>query len=865
VDVVRSLTNKDVFNFLSDEGLLPNYAFPEAGIILKAILYRKNDGEEEESEKKKYDKMVYEYNRSASSAISEFAPSNNFYAEGRKLTINQVDLTTAQSTKWRLCPACSHAEIEETGSGKSVCPQCESPAWSDSGQVRNMLKVHMVYSNMSYSESLIGDESDDRNSAFYCRQMLVDVNEDADITKAYRMDNDEFPFGYEFVRKATLREINFGERDITGERLSIAGTDDVRKGFKICKYCGKLQTGNEKTDHTYTCRARTRSADDAEPSEECLFLYREFVSEALRILVPATTMEFSNVRQESFIASFMLGMKEYFGNVDHLRACLSEVPVKDTGYRKQYLVIYDSVPGGTGYLKQLMLKEGSLIEILEKALSVMENCSCKDDPQKDGCYHCLYAYRQSQKIGDISRRTAIKMLRQILSGKSNLEMIPKLGSIPVNSLFDSELERMFIDVLGCMKGKSGRFEVSKELVNSKEGYLVKAGNSLWQAEPQVLLDDLYGVYPKSKADFVLWPVRVSAGQKPIAVFTDGFLFHKDKVADDTLKREAIHRTGKFRVWILSWKDVQSVLQPQGDYAAAVLSPEKMPFGPALYMPAVKHGNAEQLRPDKTSAMELLAQYMERPDAEELFAVHAKAFAMSLLDPKKISDNQAFGEWNKQINPILNMLAMQDACFEPSDTVFGKWIPGNSSHLTFFAGVDRSDFQTNKTNAVIMVTALLNDSKESRNEKYESDWNGFWHFFNVMQFLKSFAAVSTEGLKDMVYCELPAKRGQTTLYDEQDPISDEAWTEILEQIYDPSAKEFAGRLISLGAPAPSSIGYELENDNGEIVAECEMAWEMKNIALLLLDRVESKEKFEKHGWKVFTINDNAPDEIYKEVS
>lgn len=47
-----------------------------------------------------------------------------------------------------------------------------------------------------------------------------------------------------------------------------------------------------------------------DPFEECLFLYREFATEALRILIPATTMDSSNVRTESFTAAFMLGMKE---------------------------------------------------------------------------------------------------------------------------------------------------------------------------------------------------------------------------------------------------------------------------------------------------------------------------------------------------------------------------------------------------------------------------------------------------------------------------------------------------------------------------------------------------------------------------
>ena len=79
--VLQEIGKKNTFNFLSDEGLLPNYAFPEAGIILRAILYRKEE-EKVPTQKKKYEKMVYEYSRSASSAISEFAPNNSFYVDG---------------------------------------------------------------------------------------------------------------------------------------------------------------------------------------------------------------------------------------------------------------------------------------------------------------------------------------------------------------------------------------------------------------------------------------------------------------------------------------------------------------------------------------------------------------------------------------------------------------------------------------------------------------------------------------------------------------------------------------------------------------------------------------------------------------
>lgn len=865
LNVVRSLNGKDVFNFLSDEGLLPNYAFPEAGIILKAVLYRKEEetdtGASAVGEKKrKYEKMVYEYNRSSSSAISEFAPSNNFYVDGRKLSIDQIDLTTAQTAKWRLCPNCSHAQEEVAGKDVAACPQCGTPGWADAGQVRTMLKVQMVYSNMDYTKSLIGDESDERNSTFYCKQMLVDVDEDKDVSKAYRMDNEEFPFGYEFVKKAVMREINFGERDMVGEKLTVAGTEDVRKGFKICKYCGKIQPETGAPVHTYSCRAKNPQPGDAAPFEEFLFLYREFITEALRILIPATTMDSSNVRQESFIAAFMLGMKEYFGNVDHLRACISEVPVPDADYRKQYLVIYDSVPGGTGYLKQLMQRDNSLIEIFEGALAVLENCECKNDPQKDGCYHCLYAYRQSQNIGQISRATAIKLLKQILSGKGNVEAIPKLGNVPVNSLFESELERRFVEALAQMGNDTRKLDISKVLVHAKEGYLLKIGDCSWEIEPQVLLDQQYGVPVQSRADFLLWPVRASDGQKPIAIFTDGFLYHKDKVADDTLKREAIRRSGKFRVWSLSWKDVQNVFKSQGDYATQTLIPEKMPAGARMYRPTVEAGRAQGLHPDKASAFELLAQYLENQNAETLFTVHAKAYSLSLLDTRNVNNGIAFADWDNRITPVIDSLTMYDKKFELSDTLFGKWLPKlGIGHLEVLAGIATSEMQEQKGNALPIVCAVLDDDKDNRTDRYESEWNGLWQFCNVMQFSMNFAAVSSTGIKEMVYCSIPVTTS------EADPLIntiDNQWAEILEQLFDNSAKECAHKIMAINVVAPSAVGFELTNSTGAIIAECEMAWESEKVALLLTSQLDSIDLFKSSGWKVLTTDDTYSPDMFK---
>ena len=39
--LVKSISDRNIFNFFTDEGLLPNYAFPEVGVMLNSLIYRK--------------------------------------------------------------------------------------------------------------------------------------------------------------------------------------------------------------------------------------------------------------------------------------------------------------------------------------------------------------------------------------------------------------------------------------------------------------------------------------------------------------------------------------------------------------------------------------------------------------------------------------------------------------------------------------------------------------------------------------------------------------------------------------------------------------------------------------------------------
>lgn len=95
------------------------------------------------------------------------------------------------------------------------------------------------------------------------------------------------------------------------------------------------------------------------------------------------------------MAAVQLGLKKRFGGkVDHLRLVTQEEKGHDGAASRQYVMLYDSVPGGTGYLHELLADEAkTLVEVLRFALTELTTCSCNPDPEKDGCYRCVYQYR----------------------------------------------------------------------------------------------------------------------------------------------------------------------------------------------------------------------------------------------------------------------------------------------------------------------------------------------------------------------------------------------------------------------------------------------------------------------------------------
>ena len=830
--LLRDINGRETFGFLTDEGLLPNYAFPEQGVTLNSVIYRKrqNDAGEEEA-----DAVAYDYVRPAAAALGEFAPENEFYAGGRRVTIQRIDTRVSPIERWRLCRSCAHCENIEPGDHHGACPSCGDTLWGDAGQVREMLRLRLVHAATPDRHSRIMDERDEREPLFYTRQ-LVATFDPATVSRAFASGGPDRPFGFEYVPSATFREINFGRLDEQSSATTFAGETMPRKGFSICRRCGGVQGRDGTVQHTSICSAR----GDADLAD-CLYLYREFKSEAIRMLIPPPGSMDIDRHIGSFIAALELGLRRRFaGAVDHLRVMTCKFPA-ESGADLTFLMLYDTVPGGTGYLKQMMNDTENILGIFRLARKAIGDCECNADPDKDGCYRCVYAYRRSFDMASTSRNTALAVLNAILEQADGLRQVDGLRSVKVNPFLESELETRFVEALGRIDVDGKPVRVREDIVGGKPGFVIATTNLTYYMEAQPEFGESAGVAIASHPDFVIRPARESPGQPPIAIFMDGFEYHRDQTDEDSAKRMALVRAG-FLVWSLTWHDLEVALG-KSDAAADLLED-------AAHMANVQHsldarwGTGLARSRLGEPSLTLLVRYLQNPDPlawkRAVFTELFRCFDKNTMASPELRTAffDAAGALPSALREALAEIPRQcalagrgDWCSTPPDFV--------QLHLALpLAAVGSPEPDE------LIVAMHLDDAMQSDQAGYRREWNGVLRLYNLLQFLPNAWWTTALGVKRDVYPEFVPAAPEPEI-----PMPP-GWVEAISLAaadLHSAMRELAGEGTS-----PPEVGFELADATGPVVAEAELAWEAKRVAVLLPD--QDRIPFDEAGWRACQAGD-----------
>lgn len=878
LELVSAVNKRPVLNFFTDEGLLPNYAFPEEGVRLQSVIFRKLEKQQKaeedtaaNGEKKQhsvYEKKVFEVVRPSSAALSELVPESRFYGIGRRVEIDQVDLNLSQEEEWRLCDKCHYAESLLAGDKHSQCPRCGSEMWRNASQKQSLLRLRQVFANSNDRDSRIGDDSEQREPVFFNRQLLVDI-EQVNSERAYRLRDDTLPFGFEYLKSATFREVNFGRAGDDGVEFSVAGKEANRSGFRICCHCGKVQKKNRdrRINHSISCKLR-KEGTEALPSDfhDALYLYRELTSEAVRLLLPVAEVQSSDVRLQSLVAALHLGLKSYFGgDVSHLQITTYSEPEAESELRRHYLVILDTVPGGTGYLKQLLLAPEQLMGMLRAAYNHLKECSCNQHAEKDGCYRCLYAYRESRNLELTSRKEATLLLEDILQREDQLEKVEKLDPASLNPLHESELERRFIQTLAAL---GSDIRVSDTLVNGKPGHQLSivtsdGGVVRWRIEPQVELGPAEGVALKTRADFVFWPGDEARDQRPVVVYLDGYSYHRDKLADDTAKRMAVLNSGRFLVWSLNWDDL-----PKKGYASSrdectwlnqPLKPASLVFHDRIAeqagWPAFQKSDAVL----KIGSFGLLLVFL-KGDINTIRAA-ARSRVLALLDFASMRDRPAMDGLLHECRSYAPLAWGADYLTE--DNLLGMASVHDLPEFTLIASVPHGAItKVSQLDEQLTVLAWMDD-RNTGDEEFQQVWRRFWVASNLFQFLVDATFVCATGVSDAIYDQLrvslPVTHPVIVTDKGQDAPLPEVWLEVI------SLTGYAHELMQLehclaqDIPPPE-IGEAWYQQGQGVLGEIEWQWSGCKVACLTEDNVHLIEPMNEAGWRVMLLDSVEPETL-----
>ncbi|MBL7487317.1 DEAD/DEAH box helicase [Frankia sp. AgB1.9] len=849
---------------LCDLGLLPNYALIDAVTTLSAAIYGP-ESVDPITGKIRFTSDLVEYERPRRLALSELAPGNSFYVNGYRHQVTGLEIATdgrRDWLRWRFCPECGYVRTDNATEDRSPCPRCSSVQIADDGScLFQVVEPVTVTSRDKQEDARISDDHDERERRFYTEVDAVDFPADRIEPGSWRHTHQTF--GVDYCRTAMIRRVNVGPMRFDAQaRDQFAGHRLRLAPFFVCTGCGAATADgqpvfNPPSDalsesatrdpalrhHRPWCPLR-RGKRDAGVTQEPVLLAHQLRTEALRVLLPVASADVDE-RVESLRAALRMGVDLHFGgDPQHLATTIASMPDRATGERRWFLVLFDSLPGGTGYLDRLTAPD-AMRDTLRAAYDKLLDCPCAEE-QRRACHRCLHLYAPESRQDVVSRRAALAMLEPLLFDAGggdgwDVTAIEDTGTVGLDQQVESDLEARFLATLRTWARITDDVALDEE--GHASGHLrFTAGNEVvhWRLTAQ---DPADGTRP----DFTF--TRVDGPRQKVHVYLEGFRFHAthahNRIAHDAAKRARL-RARRDVVFQITWDDLDLF----GGSREAV--PVWPPYGGQAEEAAREGyerlgGQRAQLGPTVfANPIASLIAYLRAP-APTRWLGPAGAMAMGLLRSSGIEQVVTTDQAKDVARAVRGELRALAGDGRPSAVV----PDGSPGHLVVFRARDDAGLPL----VVILdmsepeaprwtVLAILDDRDAALDDPaHRLRWRAWLYWTNLTQFLAfgegdgvqlaaseaadfpvevlracdgmgeldSLPGVPAPDLPSPVAVpEQPVPAG--TPSHGADALADPGWTDILEILRDdpadnPDLLRLAEALVGVGAPAPV-FGYEL---------------------------------------------------------
>lgn len=350
----------------------------------------------------------------------------------------------------------------------------------------------------------------------------------------------------------------------------------------------------------------------------------------------------------------------------------------------------------------------------------------------------------------------------------------------------------------------------------------------------------------------------------MAVFTDGFAFHRGATDADSLKRMALVRAG-FLVWSLTWHDLEFVFGGTPDVPDLLAGAPAGDGMAALQRTLDRRWDTADLRSRLAEpTLALLARYLRAPEPGRWKqAVFTALFGLfERRDMLGGARRAAFDRAAADALPGQVREALDDLPAPVAVGGAGSWTGTAPASFDLFAAFPLAAVERGDPDAAAVVLHLRDDPASRGRDGYRRVWNGVLRLFALLQFLPGAWWTTRTGVERGLYPEFPppagAAAGPAAAGDGSGtgpsaaggtgpPAADRE--EEAAALAAPAARPLLAALSARGAPVPE-VGFELADDRGAVLAEAELAWPASQVAVLLPGRETDAAAFEAAGWQVF---------------
>lgn len=367
--------NQDNYSltYLTKDGFFPGYALQREGVLAQCI-----------------DPFI-EIRRPGAVAVRELTPSSFVYANKKVFKIGKISFRQIRDSEGR------------TGYFENMIYERELDRVIDRESLAleggDITRIPVESCPLIEIEMYNQDEIDDRE--MFRRRIGFNIYGVALDDHHGGFDGEINAKSYRYLINQKLRLVNLGPTRIFRENINAWG-------FPICPVCGAVrdpfQSDAEiekfKEDHKKSCGIQTTSQ---------VAIHVEFRSETLRIGPYESMAQAINVMEGICIGAGQvldMGESELGGFIF----------TDDAG--GHWPVYYDPVPGGTGFIPQIMKHWQAVLEAAnEKLIGCPDKC-------KEACYSCMMHFRNQQYHPDLNRFTAEQCLTDLLGKLTQKTEIP---------------------------------------------------------------------------------------------------------------------------------------------------------------------------------------------------------------------------------------------------------------------------------------------------------------------------------------------------------------------------------------------------------------------------------------------------------